>query len=176
MRSSRVVATLLLTLAACSRSDAPAKKDPSPRATASVDSVITPSGPLVLARGVQLVAAGPGADAAAVIRAERERASASGRDVVVYVGAKWCEPCQRFHDAAERGELDADFPNLTLVAFDLDVDKERLVSAGYVSKLIPLFVVPGPDGRATSKRFEGSVKGDRAVANISPRLRQMLAR
>ena len=175
MRSSRI-APLLLALLACSRSDAPPKKDPAPPASASAPSVVTPSGPLVLARGVQLVSAGPGEDAAAVIRAERERASASGRDVVVYVGAKWCEPCQRFHDAAERGELDADFPNLTLVAFDLDVDKERLVSAGYVSELIPLFVVPDESGRATSKRFEGSVKGDRAVANIAPRLKQILAR
>jgi thiol-disulfide isomerase/thioredoxin len=175
VRSSRL-APVFLVLLGCSRSDAPPKKDPSPPASASVASVVTPSGPLVLARGVRIVAAGPGDDAATVIRAERDRASADGRDVVVYVGAKWCEPCQRFHAAVERGELDADFPTLSLIAFDLDVDKERLVSAGYVSELIPLFVIPGADGRATSKRFEGSVKGDRAVANIAPRLRQILAR
>lgn len=184
---SELAATLALALvAACSRTDAPAEatKDPSPAPPppASVSARAAPSvappppGPLVLARGLRVAHAPPGDDAAAVIKAERERARESGRDVVVYVGAKWCEPCQRFHAAAERGELDADFPNLTLLEFDLDVDRERLVSAGYHSELIPLFVLPDENGRATSKRFEGSVKGDRAVSNIAPRLRQILAK
>jgi hypothetical protein len=42
--------------------------------------------------------------------------------------------------------------------------------------LIPLFVVPDASGRASDKRFEGSVKGDRAVSNIAPRLRQILSK
>lgn len=183
MRSSLFFLALVT---ACSRADAPApaEKDPSPPptartpvvASASAPAPVAPPGPLVLARGVRIAHAPAGDDAAAVIKAERERASASGRDLVVYVGAKWCEPCQRFHAAAERGELDAEFPNLTLLEFDVDVDRERLVTAGYHSELIPLFVLPGADGRATNKRFEGSVKGDRAVSNIAPRLRQILAR
>jgi thiol-disulfide isomerase/thioredoxin len=115
-----------------------------------------------------------GGDAASVIREELARTKASGRDLVVYVGATWCEPCQRFHHAAERGELDADFPTLTLLEFDLDVDGERLARAGYTSELVPLFVVPENDGRASARRFEGSIKGDRAVANIAPRLRALI--
>ncbi len=176
MRSSLALAALLLS--ACSRTEAPAeaKKDPSPSPAPSASAAPPVSGPLVLARGLRIVHAPAGDDAAAVIKTERERAAAGGRDVVVYVGAKWCEPCQRFHAAAERGELDADFPDLTLLEFDLDVDRERLVTAGYVSELIPLFVLPDANGRATNKRFEGSVKGDRAVSNIAPRLRQILAK
>jgi hypothetical protein len=127
-------------------------------------------------KGVRFEHAAAGDDVQAIVKAARERAVGSGRDLVVYVGAKWCEPCQRFHAAAERGELDADFPDLTLLEFDLDVDRERLVTAGYVSELIPLFVLPDANGRATNKRFEGSVKGDRAVSNIAPRLRQILAK
>ena len=53
-------------------------------------------------------------------------------------------------------------------------DRDRLATAGYVSQYIPLFAMPGPDGRASDKKFEGSVKGDGAVANIAPRLRALL--
>jgi thiol-disulfide isomerase/thioredoxin len=122
------------------------------------------------------VKAGPESDVAKLVRAERDKAAADGRDLVVYVGAKWCEPCQRFHAAANRGDLDGDFPELNILEFDLDEDRERLIAAGYVSKLIPLFVTPAEDGRASDRRFEGGVKGDGAVANIAPRLRKLLAK
>ncbi len=135
-----------------------------------------PAGPLVLARGLRIQHAPGGADAAKVVRDEQARAKADGRDVVVYVGAKWCEPCQRFHKAADAGLLDADFPTLTLLEFDLDEDRERLATAGYVSEYIPLFALPSADGRSSGKQFSGSVKGDGAVANISPRLRSLLTK
>jgi len=135
-----------------------------------------PAGPLVLARGVRIVHAGPGSDAARVVVEERTRAKSDGRDLVVYVGAKWCEPCKHFHAAAQKGDLDGEFPDLTLLEFDLDEDRDRLATAGYVSQFIPLFAMPGPDGRASDKKFEGSIKGDGAVANIAPRLRSLLRR
>ena len=75
-----------------------------------------------------------------------------------------------------RGELDGDLsPQVTLLEFDLDRDRERLVSAGYVSKYIPLFALPGPDGKASGKQIEGGIKGDGAVGFIVPRLKEMLA-
>lgn len=96
------------------------------------------------------------------------------RRVLVYVGATWCEPCQRFHHAAERGELDAALEPITLVEFDLDRDADRLHAAGYQSQYIPLFAVPLPDGRSSGKQIEGSIKGEGAVAQILPRLRALL--
>jgi hypothetical protein len=111
----------------------------------------------------------------AIVRAAVVRAMEDRRRVVVYVGATWCEPCQKFHKAAERGELDAAFPDIDLLSFDQDRDGERLVSAGYVSRLIPLFALPGPDGRASGKQVEGGIKGDGAVGFIAPRLQKMLA-
>jgi thiol-disulfide isomerase/thioredoxin len=172
----RVVAAALLVLAACSRSEEraatvepAASAEPAPRSTA-----VAP--PLVLARGIRIVKAAADPDAAHLIRAEREKAAGDGRRLIVYVGAKWCEPCQRFHHAAERGELDDAFPDLTVLEFDLDEDRDRIVRAGYGSKLIPLFVLPGDDGRASERRFEGGVKGDGAVSNIIPRLRGLLAK
>jgi thiol-disulfide isomerase/thioredoxin len=160
---------------ACSKSDPEPKPAPSSNVATSA-TLAMPTGPLVLARGVRIERAGAGSDAARVVRESREREKHDGRDVVVYVGAKWCEPCKRFHKAAAAGELDDAFPTLTLLEFDLDEDKERLEEAGYRSELIPLFVMPDDDGRATSKRFEGSVKGDGAIANIAPRLRALIAR
>lgn len=166
MRSE--LSLLVVLLVACTRTEEP-KKDPSTSENAP------PNAPLVLApKGVRFEHAPAGDDVAAIVKTARANAATSGRELVVYVGAKWCEPCQRFHQAAERGELDADFPNLTILDFDVDEDRERLLTAGYESKLLPFFVVPDANGRATEKRFEGSVKGDRAVSNIAPRLRQIL--
>src|SRR5437762_2841947 len=96
-------------------------------------------------RGVEIVAA-PAGDAAVVVKGELERAARDRRQLLVYVGATWCEPCRRFHEAAASHELDRDFPSLRLVEFDNDRDGERLAMAGYASKFIPLFARPGSDG------------------------------
>jgi hypothetical protein len=124
---------------------------------------------------LQVVAAPAQGTAESVVQATLASARAEGRTLVVYVGATWCEPCQHFHQAAERGDLDAAFPRMTLLTFDLDRDRERLAAAGYVSKYIPLFALPGPDGAASGKQIEGGIKGDGAVGNISSRLTEMLA-
>jgi hypothetical protein len=63
-----------------------------------------------------------------------------------------------------------------VLEFDHDRDGERLAPAGYVSELIPLFVVPNEDGTASARRIEGSVKGEAAIGNITSRLRTILPR
>ena len=68
-----------------------------------------------------------GDDVAETVRREVVRAKADKRELLVYVGATWCEPCQYFHNAAAAGQLDATFPGMRLVEFDLDRDKEALV-------------------------------------------------
>jgi thiol-disulfide isomerase/thioredoxin len=110
-----------------------------------------------------------------IVRDALAAARVEGRTLVVYVGATWCEPCQHFHHAAERGALDAAFPRMTLLEFDLDRDRERLATAGYVSKYIPLFALPGPDGAASGKQVEGGIKGDGDVGYISGRLTEMIS-
>ncbi|MGD0674317.1 MAG: thioredoxin family protein [Polyangiaceae bacterium] len=111
-----------------------------------------------------------------IVRDAVAGAAGDHRRVVVYVGASWCEPCERFHRAVERGDLDTVFPDLTLLAFDADRDGSRLRAAGYGSTYIPLFVRPGSDGRASSEKIEGGIKGDGAVAQLVPRLKDLLAR
>lgn len=108
------------------------------------------------------------------VREAVAEASGEARRVVVYVGAPWCEPCRRFHDAVLEGRLHDPFPGVRFLEFDLDVDGERLREDGYASRLVPLFVVPGEDGRATSRRTEGGVKGDGAVPDLVPRIRRIL--
>ena len=163
---------VLAATTACSKPESEPRKDP-----AETPSAQAPSTPLVLApKGIRFEHAPAGDDVNGIVKKAREAAAANGRDLVVYVGAKWCEPCQRFHQAAERGELDEQFPNLTIIDFDVDEDRERLLTAGYESKFLPFFVVPDANGRATDKRFEGSVKGGGAVTNITPRLRQILSK
>jgi hypothetical protein len=97
------------------------------------------------------------------------------KQLIVYEGATWCEPCRQFHDAAAAGQLDRAFPTLRVLAFDEDQDGAALANIGYTSEMIPLFAIPNPDGTASGKQIEGSIKGDGAVANITPRLQKLLA-
>jgi hypothetical protein len=62
-----------------------------------------------------------------------------------------------------------------MLVFDLDRDGERLASAGYVSKYIPLFALPKTDGTSSGKQIEGGIKGEGAVAYITPKLQALLA-
>ena len=145
---------------------------PAPAPTSSASS------PLVLAPrdGIRWAQAPDGlTDAAPSVRDALTKANADGRALLVYVGATWCEPCQRFHHAVDQGELDADFPRLSILAFDADRDHEALAAAGYFSRLIPLFAVPKSDGSSSGKQIEGSVKGETAVGEITPRLRALVA-
>ena len=110
------------------------------------------------------------------VLAEAQRAVLEGRRVLVYVGATWCEPCRKLHEAVQRGALDAKFGELRLVEYDLDRDAERLAEAGYVSQFIPLLAVPDDEGRASGRQFAGSVKGDGAVDRIVADLTKLLGR
>jgi hypothetical protein len=126
------------------------------------------------AEKLELVEAPATRQPAALIAQELARAEHDGKRLLVYVGAAWCEPCRRFHDAAASGQLDEPFGTLRLLVFDADRDMDVLARAGYMSSLIPLFAIPRADGRASGKQIEGSIKGDGAVDQIAPRLRQLL--
>lgn len=110
------------------------------------------------------------------LQREVERAEAEGVQVMVYVGATWCEPCRYFHQAVEHGEVDRELAGLRFLEFDADRDGAELASAGYGSKYIPLFAIPYPDGRASGRMIEGSIKGPSAVReDLLPRLRKLLS-
>jgi len=96
--------------------------------------------------------------------------------VLVYVGASWCEPCQRFHQAVERGELNGTLNGLRFLEFDQDQDAAALKTAGYLYQYIPVLALPDPDGRNHGKMISGSIKGPRAVQeNLVPRLQALLS-
>lgn len=122
---------------------------------------------------------GPSRDADLTPAIVRERAAAEAQHerLLVYVGASWCEPCRRFHDALASGQLDTELRGVRFLEFDSDQAKEALARAGYQSQLIPLFAVPRADGTSSEQRIEGSIKGESAVSsNLLPRLREMLAK
>jgi thiol:disulfide interchange protein len=123
---------------------------------------------------LEIAPAPTGVEVAPFVRGELSRARREGRPLLVYVGARWCEPCRRFHEAAAAGALDQRFPGLRLLEFDFDRDQDRLRSAGYVSQYIPLFALPAQDGRASGRQIAGSIKGDGAVGEIAPRLADLL--
>jgi len=109
------------------------------------------------------------------VQQQVEEADATGMQVLVYVGASWCEPCQRFHKALASGELDEALAGTKFLAFDVDHDRAELRSAGYASKYIPLFAVPDQSGHASELSIEGSIKGDSSVReDLVPRLLALL--
>jgi hypothetical protein len=115
-------------------------------------------------------------DLGALLTSEMARATADGRKLIVYVGATWCEPCRRFHDALKAGSLHAAFPKVRFLELDADRHARPLQVAGCQSDFIPLFALPDVSGRCSpTARIAGSVKGDGAVANIVPRLQSLLA-
>jgi thiol-disulfide isomerase/thioredoxin len=122
------------------------------------------------AHRVELVEMPATTDVAAAVREHM-----IGKKTVVYTGASWCEPCQRFHEAAARGDLDLQFGCTRFLVFDLDRDRDALVAAGYKSVLIPLFAIPAADGTASAHHIEGGIKGDGALEQLEPRLRALLA-
>ncbi len=164
-------AVLLASSAAC-KSSPDIVGDPS--ASAKPAGSTAPAAAPVPGGHVQVTEASAEGDVETQVVAALGKASAAKRRLIVYVGAPWCEPCQRFHKAAEHGELDAQFPDLDVLAFDTDRDHERLAAAGYYSHYIPLFALPKADGTASGKQIEGGVKGDGAVAQLTPRLKGLL--
>lgn len=164
MRLGVHAAALLVALGGC-KGDAPSPKP---------DPVASSAGPAK----VEIIELEPSDEPLAdIVRRERARAEKEGRDLLIYVGAEWCEPCKRFHDAALRGELDQTFPTLRLLELDRDRDEARLAAAGCITQLIPLFARPNQEGGCDLERsLTGSIKGPGAVANITPRLRALLQR
>ena len=109
-----------------------------------------------------------------LVRIHRAALQAIHRRLVVYVGATWCEPCNQIHEAITSHRLDAELPDLTLLAFDLDRDDAALERAGYGSPLIPLFALPAGDGRAGLRREYGGQKDVDNVPLLTAKLHRLL--
>ncbi|MFI5300057.1 MAG: thioredoxin family protein [Polyangiales bacterium] len=170
MSCLRPVALVLVTaFVGCDAAPVPVRRDPVPipaRTAAPLPSATGPS--------LHFVAAPIATDLAAWISGQERFARAEGERVVVYLGASWCEPCQRFHQAVEARELDDKLPRTRFLQFDAEAHGEALAAIGYTSKYVPLFAIPGDDGRGTGKQISGSIKGPGAAEEIAPRLRALL--
>ncbi|HEX7481192.1 MAG TPA: thioredoxin family protein [Polyangiales bacterium] len=160
---------MLVVSVALTGCDAAAPKNPASSHTSGQANEPTPAPPTAAGKPRLVVGAVP----VAAFVAEQQLAS-PGRKTVVYVGASWCEPCQRFHRALEKGELDAALQGVRFIDYDYDQSKAALEADGYSSRLIPLFALPAADGRSSGHSIEGSIKGEGAVDNIVPRLRALL--
>lgn len=125
--------------------------------------------------GVEFVAAAALPDVAPWIASEVARAAQDDTRILVYVGASWCEPCETFHRAAEAGKLNAALPKLRLLSFDADRDSDALARAGYGSEMIPMFAEARTDGQASGRKIMGSVKGEAAISDLTPRILSLLA-
>ena len=117
----------------------------------------------------ELVKAGPGA-LAPLMQSAAAQARTDSRRVVAYVGATWCEPCRYFLDALAADALPDRFADLRFIKFDFDVDEQRLQEAGFGGRMLPRFILVGPQGQATDRRFEGSIKGPQAVDDLVAKL------
>ena len=162
--------SLALLLVACPEAPEAAPPQPvSPEASeepAATPEPVRPPGPEIIA------ADKGGASVQQQVKAALD--GAGERQLVVYVGATWCEPCRRFHDAVVAGQLDDALSGVRFLEFDHDVHQEGLKAAGYVKRFVPLFAIPNPDGTASERVHQGAIKGAGAVDFILPRLRSLL--
>ncbi len=178
-RSSRALAlipVLLLPLLACGHS---ADRGPS-KANAAVSSAgaDVSGAPASASLAPPSFLRYPGAAGAIEpwVQQQVEIADATHLRVLVYVGASWCEPCQRFHEAVQKGELNGPLNGLRFLEFDQDRDAGALKVAGYSYQFIPVLALPDPDGRNHGRMISGSIKGPKAVQeNLVPRLQALLA-
>ena len=164
---TRLIAAAALALAVACQSSG--ENEPTP-AKAS-----TPAKPERATDGPEIVPGNADGDIAQFVANELARGETDGYRVIVYVGATWCAPCKQFKSAVAAGSLRAQFGDLRILEFDSDRDDPRLNAAGYGSMMIPLFVLPGSDGRGTDVRFAGAPKGPGAVDIIVPQLTELLA-
>jgi thiol-disulfide isomerase/thioredoxin len=118
---------------------------------------------------VVVVEAAEDMDALSQIRTERLKAKTQGRVLVVYVGAKWCEPCRKFKQEIHSGALDGRLSAVTLLAFDADKDQDRLATVGYTFRFIPYVALPGADGQAVDSQ-EARGKGAAAWRELLGKL------
>ncbi len=158
-------AALAVTLSSLGCSDAKVRAAPTAEASSASPA---PTG------HVEWIALPASVDPASFVQRESARAAADGKKLVIYVGATWCEPCQRFHQAAAAGQLDTSLGGVRFIDLDHDAQAPAIEALGCGSRLIPLFSLPGADGRCTDRRVEGGIKGDGAVAFITPRLTTLL--
>lgn len=178
-----LLAHLALTAAACSH-DPEASKEKSSAALASgtpasanAAAVAAPSAPAQNAPPPNFLHyPGQGGAIEPWVQEQVELAEAAHLRVLVYVGASWCEPCQRFHEAVQRGELNGTLNGLRFLEFDQDRDAPALKAAGYLYQYIPVLALPDPDGKNHGRMISGSIKGPRAVQeNLVPRLQALLS-
>jgi thiol-disulfide isomerase/thioredoxin len=177
LRTALVIAGLSTS---CIEAPSAPARDAAPGSAGRVADSSTPApapdgAPVAASTAPQIMEAEPG-DVVEVVKRAVDSARADGRTLVVYVGATWCEPCEAFHRAVERGELDAALAGTRFLEFDADVDAARLDAAGYGGRYIPRFVVPTDDGHASAHAVEGGIKGEGAVDHIMKRLGPTLAR
>jgi thiol:disulfide interchange protein len=159
-----LLALCLLTLGACN-----GHKSEQKRSSSATTNARSRAKPEIAPRGASR------APIEQVVQQHVEEADASGQRVIVYVGAKWCEPCQRFHKALESGQLDESLAGTKFVEFDVDRERDELRAAGYGSQFIPLFSVPDQSGHGSGRAIEGSGKGEAAVReDLVPRLLALL--
>lgn len=165
------VAALLALAVACGHTPEQAKRKPGASSAASAGGSLASNDPPSFVRYP-----GSGGAIEPWVQEQVERAEAAHERVLVYVGASWCEPCQRFHEAVQRGELNGPLNGLRFLEFDQDHDAAALKTAGYTYQYIPVLALPDPDGRNHGRMLSGSIKGPRAVQeNLVPRLQALLS-
>ena len=102
-----------------------------------------------------------------------KQAKKQDRRVVIFVSGDKAPTSRKFRDAAATGDLDGSLGRLAFLEFDFEQDTQRLATAGYLSKVVPSFVVPEANGRPSRFSFEGTGAG-LPIAFLSMKVQALL--
>jgi hypothetical protein len=118
--------------------------------------------------------AGPPGDVRLIVLAASRAAATRGHRLLLYSCTPKSDLCGRFKGAALSGDLDGSIPAVTFIEFDGEDDHDRLAAAGYTSQVMPSFVVPAADGRASPQVVEGGATGKAVISFLAMRLQRLL--
>ena len=151
----------------CSKPEEPIRAAQDPSAVATTTASAAPSAKAAVAVKLRVIKPPADAELASFLRTERLRAKGESRVLVVYAGAKWCDPCKHFHALLDAGRLDATLSRTTLVELDVDQDTERLSAAGYKYRFVPYFALAGADGHPEKEmQVTGKDVGDDTIEQL----------
>jgi len=103
-------------------------------------------------------------------------ASAQHLRPIVYIGAKWCDPCRAIHRYQSDARMRDAFSGTYVIELDLDDWKEEdLKAMGYRAGAIPVFIAVDTTGHASGPTIDGGAWGDNIPENMAPPLKKFFA-
>jgi hypothetical protein len=132
----------------------------------------SPTQPPAGARGFELDEVAPGRPLAVVLSDGAAKAKAKGLRPFLYIGATWCQPCQKLHRSLDDERMVDAFRGTYVIHLDLDAWERELPSVGLRVAQVPVFFQLDAQGKPTGKSLDGGAWNEDVPAEMAPPLKR----